>query len=38
MPYSETIGVDIWENVLIKFFPEEVRKENLAAFSFGRKA
>ncbi len=36
--YSDTIGVDIWENVLIKFFPEEVRKENLAAFSLGRKA
>ncbi|MBE9546119.1 MAG: 2-oxoacid:acceptor oxidoreductase family protein, partial [Proteobacteria bacterium] len=36
--YLDTIGIDTWENVLRKSFPEKVIKENLIAFDLGRKA
>ena len=36
--YLDTIGVDTWENVLRKSFPEKVTKINLTAFDLGRKA
>ena len=36
--FIDTIGVDIWEDVLRKSFPERVIKANLDAFNLGRKA
>jgi indolepyruvate ferredoxin oxidoreductase beta subunit len=36
--YLDTIGVDVWKNVLRKFFPEKTVKVNLIAFDLGRKA
>ena len=36
--YLDTIGVDIWKNVLRESFPEKIIKENLIAFNLGREA
>mgnify|MGYP001088646632 CR=1 FL=1 len=36
--YLDTIGVDVWKNVLRNFFPEKTVKVNLIAFDLGRKA
>ena len=36
--YLDTIGVDIWKNVLRESFPEKIIKENLVAFNLGREA